>query len=190
VCSSDLLHPFHLHGNNGRVLAVDGNLLSANPTGPAELGYSEYTLTAIPGQTIDALFEWSDRGMGWDIFNDATVHPEEWHHPDSRAGGVLESHGRVIPVGLPSLTDLTFGGFWSGSPYLGNFGELPPGEGGLNLNGGYFFMWHSHNEKELVNNDIFPGGMMTMLIVEPFLDDEGGLLEIERGDVFETDVAP
>jgi hypothetical protein len=27
-------------------------------------------------------------------------------------------------------------------------------------------MWHSHTEKEMVNNDVFPGGMMTMLIVE------------------------
>ena len=24
-------------------------------------------------------------------------------------------------------------------------------------------MWHSHTEKEMTNNDIFPGGMMTML---------------------------
>jgi hypothetical protein len=28
-------------------------------------------------------------------------------------------------------------------------------------------MWHSHNEREIVNNDIFPGGMMSMLIIEP-----------------------
>ena len=28
-------------------------------------------------------------------------------------------------------------------------------------------MWHSHNELEIVNNDIFPGGMMTMLLIEP-----------------------
>jgi hypothetical protein len=28
-------------------------------------------------------------------------------------------------------------------------------------------MWHSHTEKEITNFDIFPGGMMTMLIVEP-----------------------
>ena len=27
-------------------------------------------------------------------------------------------------------------------------------------------MWHSHTEKEMVNFDIFPGGMMTMLIIE------------------------
>jgi hypothetical protein len=28
-------------------------------------------------------------------------------------------------------------------------------------------MWHSHNEKEITTDDIFPGGMMTMLIIEP-----------------------
>jgi hypothetical protein len=28
-------------------------------------------------------------------------------------------------------------------------------------------MWHSHNEREMVNNDVFPGGMMTMLVIEP-----------------------
>jgi len=70
-------------------------------------------------------------------------------------------------VNLPQNQNLTFGGFWSGSPYLGSAGALPPGEGGLNPNSGYTFMWHSHTEKELTNNDIFPGGMMTMLIVEP-----------------------
>ena len=27
-------------------------------------------------------------------------------------------------------------------------------------------MWHSHTEREIVNNDVFPGGMLTMLIIE------------------------
>jgi hypothetical protein len=27
-------------------------------------------------------------------------------------------------------------------------------------------MWHSHTERELTNDDIFPGGMMTMMIIE------------------------
>jgi hypothetical protein len=47
------------------------------------------------------------------------------------------------------------------------FGTFPPGFTSLNVNAGYFHMWHSHNEREIVNNDIFPGGMMTMLIIEP-----------------------
>jgi FtsP/CotA-like multicopper oxidase with cupredoxin domain len=43
---------------------------------------------------------------------------------------------------------------------------LPPGQGGLNPSAGYTYMWHSHTEKEITNFDVFPGGMMTMLIVE------------------------
>ena len=178
------LHPFHTHGNNTRVIAMDGNLLSSGPGKGPDLAVSDYTVTSVPGQTWDGIFEWSDLGMGWDVFDSATQHPIEWHEPSARTDG--ETHNGKIPVALPSTLDLTFGGFWSGSPYLGSFGQLPPGEGGLNLNGGYFFMWHSHNEKELVNNDVFPGGMMTMLIVEPFLDETGRLLKIPRGSSFET----
>ena len=61
---------------------------------------------------------------------------------------------------LPGVQELTLGGWWSGSPFLGDTGDLPPGEGGLNPNGGFSFMWHSHTEKELTNYDIFPGGML------------------------------
>ena len=51
--------------------------------------------------------------------------------------------------------------------YQNRLNQLPPGEGGLNPNSGFAYMWHSHSEKEMVNNDLFPGGMMTMLFVEP-----------------------
>ena len=68
---------------------------------------------------------------------------------------------------LPGLQDLTFGGLSTGNAFLGSFGQLPPGEGGLNLNGGLTFIWHSHDEKELINNDVFPGGMLTFVVIEP-----------------------
>jgi len=29
------------------------------------------------------------------------------------------------------------------------------------------YMWHSHNEKEIVNNNVFPGGLMTMALILP-----------------------
>ena len=51
--------------------------------------------------------------------------------------------------------------------HLHQKGALPPGEGGLNPNSAYPFMWHSHTEKELTNFDIFPGGMLSMMVVEP-----------------------
>ncbi len=68
---------------------------------------------------------------------------------------------------LPENQNLGFGGWWSGGPFMGGGEPLPPGEGGLNPNSGYFFMWHSHTEQELTNYDIFPGGMLSMMVVEP-----------------------
>lgn len=76
-------------------------------------------------------------------------------------------HGSPLKVVLPPQQSLTFGQFYSGSAYLGGRGALPPGEGGFNQNGGLYFMWHSHNEREIVNYNLFPGGMLTMAVVEP-----------------------
>jgi hypothetical protein len=28
-------------------------------------------------------------------------------------------------------------------------------------------MWHSHNEREITTNDVFPGGMLMMMLVDP-----------------------
>lgn len=79
----------------------------------------------------------------------------------------MTDHGAPFPVVLPDNKDLTFGQFYSGSPFLGSAGVLPPGEGGFNPNAGFAFMWHSHTEKELTNNNVFPGGLMTFFIVLP-----------------------
>jgi manganese oxidase len=44
---------------------------------------------------------------------------------------------------------------------------VPVGAGRLGSGGAYFHMWHSHNEREIINNGIFPGGMMTFVVIEP-----------------------
>ncbi|MGI9333347.1 MAG: multicopper oxidase domain-containing protein [Gammaproteobacteria bacterium] len=164
--ASHHLHPFHTHGNNVRIIARDGRLLTTTPfdhsesgAGP-DLARSDFTIKTAPMQTYDALWDWTGKGLGWDIYGHAPGDPMQ-------PGEYAPDHGKPIPVILPELQDLTFGGFYSGSPFLGASAGLPPGEGGLNLNGGLYFMWHSHTEKELVNNDIFPGGRMTMMVVEP-----------------------
>jgi len=169
------LHPFHTHGNNLRVIARDGRLLESAPGAGPDLQQSEYTLQAVPGGTYDALWTWTGERLGWDIYGTVAQGAESAHDCvdgdaddfDDTTHEYCPDHDKPMPVQLPELQDLTFGGFYSGSPFLGSFGDLPPGEGGLNLNAGLFFVWHSHTEKELVNNDIFPGGMMTMCIVEP-----------------------
>ena len=154
------LHPFHTHGNNFNQIARDGRLLSSAPGSGADLAVSDFTLAVAPGATYDATFGWTGEKLGWDMYGHAPGDPME---PNEYA----PDHGKPIPVELPGLLDLTFGAMYSGSPYMGGGGFLPPGEGGMNMNGGFFYMWHSHNEKEMVNYDIFPGGMMTMFIVEP-----------------------
>jgi len=154
------LHPFHHHGNNSTTIAVDGRLLESAPGAGPDLAFSDFTITVIPGGTIDAFFEWTGEKLGWDIYGHGPDDPleENEYAPD---------HGKPFPVVLPEDQDMAFGPHYSGGPYLGVLEPLPPNQGGMNMFGGYFFMWHSHNEVEMVNNDIFPGGMMTMCIVEP-----------------------
>ena len=153
-------HPFHTHGNHAIIIGTDGRLLQSRPGAGADLAHVNFTVQTIPGATYDALWSWTGSKLGWDIYGHKKSDP-------LKPGEYAPDHGKPIPVLLPQLQELTFGGFYSGSPFLGAFGDLPPGEGGLNVNGGLYFMWHSHNEKELVNQDVFPGGMMTMMIVEP-----------------------
>lgn len=172
ISASRDAHPFHTHGNHLKLIARDGRLLESSTGMGADLSREDFTLTVVPGATFDALWTWTGEKMGWDIYGTG---PEFAHDCidgnaddfDDTTHEYCPDHGKPIPVNLPSLQELAFGGFYSGSPFLNASGSLPPGEGGLNLNGGMFYMWHSHNEREIVNNDIFPGGMMTMMIVEP-----------------------
>jgi len=181
-------HPYHTHGNHVRVIARDGRLLQSAPGAGADLSRMEFTVTSLPGGTIDAIFEWTGKGMGWDIYGTDTdfehlcnaksvadaqalrlINPTDPYFTtqDSTTKELCGDHGKPFPVTPPGQLAFTFGPFYSGSPYLGAGGSLPPGEGGLNPNAGFVFMWHSHNENEIVNNNVFPGGMLTMVIVEP-----------------------
>lgn len=166
------LHPFHPHGNHFRLIARDGRMLQSAPGAGVDVSYEDYTLQAVPGATYDTLWKWTGEKLGWDILGTG---PEFAHECTDGNGDDFDDstyeycpdHGKLIPVKLPAQQELTFGGFYSGSPFLGAAGPLPPGEGGLNLDGGLFFPWHSHSEKEIVNYDIFIGGMMTVVIVQP-----------------------
>jgi FtsP/CotA-like multicopper oxidase with cupredoxin domain len=164
------LHPFHTHGNHHQTIARNGRLLSSTGSG-ADLSQLAFTSSVLPGQTIDALFTWSGAGLGWDVYGHtdptATGQVGAFCTAAPEPGEDIANHCKTIPVVLPEQQSLAFGFWYSGSPFLGSSVPLPPGEGGLNPNAGYFFMFHSHNEKEITNFDIFPGGMMTMMDVEP-----------------------
>jgi len=178
------MHPFHHHGNHARVVAVDGFLKSTQADGPSatlDLSHEVFTVQSLPGQTVDAIFTWTGKDLGWDVYGDNPIpgSPPQttpvYAHSCTPAGDGLDpitreycgDHMKPIPVTLPEQFSLVFGGFWPGGPFLGTGALLPPGEGGLNPNAAYTYMWHSHTEKEITNFDVFPGGMMTMLLVEP-----------------------
>ncbi len=180
-------HPLHLHGNHYYEIARYGRLLLAND-GTTLASRGKFTTLSVPGQTVDAIFTWTGEDMGWDIYGtpldgiashtcngiDLAVclldgNPDDCGSPgyDAATHEYCPDHGKRLPVILPENQNLGFGGWWSGGPFMGVGEPLPPGEGGLNPFNGYFFMWHSHTEKELTNYDIFPGGMLSMMVVEP-----------------------
>jgi FtsP/CotA-like multicopper oxidase with cupredoxin domain len=90
------------------------------------------------------------------------------------------------PATLPNPNILANGAWFGGSPYLGAnatvravgpTGTTPPAGTVANSPGGeagFAFMWHSHNEREITTNNVFPGGMLMMMLVDSreFLIDE------------------
>jgi hypothetical protein len=170
------LHPFHHHGNHARVIAVDGNLQQSEAgklAGTIDLSHMVFTIQSVPGQTVDALFSWSGEGLGWDAYGTPhsaaikqTCAPDgTGYDPDTHEW--CADHGKKIPVVMQDQLGIDQGEFYSGSPFLGFLGPKQVGTLNLNPDAGYTFMWHSHTEKEITNFDIFPGGMMTMLMVLP-----------------------
>jgi hypothetical protein len=105
------------------------------------------------------------------------------------------------PATLPDPNVFTNGAWYGGSQYLGpdaalrsrmaacdtntSTGAATPGTNCTTLQPsnvqanppnerGWAFMWHSHNEREITTNNVFPGGMLMMMLVDSreFLIDE------------------
>jgi FtsP/CotA-like multicopper oxidase with cupredoxin domain len=82
------------------------------------------------------------------------------------------------PVTLPDPNIFTNGAWYGGSPYLGPnatvravgaTGTTPPSGTIANSptgEAGFAFMWHSHNEREITTSNVFPGGMLMMMLVD------------------------
>jgi FtsP/CotA-like multicopper oxidase with cupredoxin domain len=81
------------------------------------------------------------------------------------------------PTTLPDPNVVANGAWYGGSPYLGPdatvraVGSTPIPPSGTVANSpteeaGFAFMWHSHNEREITTNNVFPGGMLMMMLVD------------------------
>jgi hypothetical protein len=195
-------HPLHEHGNHLRLLARDGNLMlsaSGKLAGPLV-----FTTTSTPGQTMDGIYQWTAKGLNWDIYAHADGITTDNCTPDANgyyttaSGAALDApnyyewcadHGKALetraisqqvgsggPVSLPDPTIIAMGAWYGGSPYFGadatarasGATPIPPSGTVGNTSGSFAFMWHSHNEREITTNNAFPGGMMMMLLVDPW----------------------
>ena len=188
-------HPFHFHGNHARVLARDGNLMVSATDPNALAGPLLFTTPTVPGQTQDQIFTWTGQGLNWDVYGLSQAHscagkaavdaqgrnkfttPASAYDPttpnvfDSTTKEWCTDHGKVMPVAPPDPQAVANGLWYGGTPYLGlqsaNPTPLPPGAIIQNPDAGYAYMWHSHNEREITTNNVFPGGLMMMLIIDP-----------------------
>ena len=133
--------PHHPHGNHGRIIARDGNVL-LDMDQNVDLSYERFTITLSPGQTTDEMFAWSD--------------VEGWHPIDN-----------PIPVTIPQLQNLTFGTFYSGSPYLGNTDILPVGHQALNACGEYYHISHNHALQQITAWGVVLSGHITFTRIDP-----------------------
>ena len=180
-------HPLHIHGNHARVLAYDGNLLTAkndvaNP--PRLAGPLLFTLPSVSGQTMDSIFTWTGQGLNWDVYGLNTPHTcngkalTSANDPAVQSAGFdpitheyCPDHGKVFPVTPPDPAIVANGLWYGGTPYMGlqqnNTTPLPPGANVQNPDAGYAYPWHSHNEREITTNNVFPGGLMTILLIDP-----------------------
>ncbi len=174
-------HPPHFHGNFYDQISRDGNLIMSNGV-PAPI--TDVTLDAIPGGTADLIYGWTGKRLNWDAYGTGPefahdCNDAEFNRPGLPAvAGFVDGyddstwewcpdHGKALAdkVVIPENQDLGFGGFYGGSPFLGSSDSLPIGEGGLNPWGAFIHIWHSHSERDLANNDIFPGGAITLMII-------------------------
>ena len=138
--------PFHPHGNNGLVIGRDGRPLEgprATPTTEgADLSFEKFAINIGPGQTWDVLFKWNDA----EGYNSST---------------------NPVPVVIPQVNNQEFGMFYSGSPYLGETGTLPPGASTLNECGAYYIISHNHALFQITSWGVNMSGPITYVRVDP-----------------------
>jgi FtsP/CotA-like multicopper oxidase with cupredoxin domain len=131
------------------------------PCSPDANGY--YTVNSSPPAPVHTInyYEWCQ-----DHNKPLEVAP----FGDVAAGG---------PATLPAPNIFTNGAWYGGTPYLGpdatvrastptTGSNLQPSNVQANPANerGWAFMWHSHNEREITTNNVFPGGMLMMMLVD------------------------
>ena len=132
--------PFHPHGKNGVVIGQDAQPL--RDAAGDDVSYERFALVAAPGQTYDTLFHWANR-EGYD----ETTNP--------------------VSVVDPGWQNLQYGMYYSGSPYLGSMGAMPPGMSSLSECGEFYIIAHNHALFQLTSWGVPMTGPGTFMRVDP-----------------------
>lgn len=141
-------HPLHIHGNHARVLARDGNLLLSSVDQLSLAGPLIFTFPTVSGQTVDALFQWTGKGLNWDVYGHTyagapagpstagngdpapcypdlngyytnTSNPAAIPGVTPNYGEWCADHNKPIPVTPPDPNIVANGLWYGGTPYLG-----------------------------------------------------------------------
>ena len=121
------------------MIGRDGRPL-AGPSGQ-DLSFEKFAINIGPGQTWDVLFKW------YDAENYSLSNP--------------------VPVTIPQVNNQEFGMFYSGSPYLGKTGPLPPGASTLNTCGEFYVISHNHALYQITSLGVNMTGPITYVRVDP-----------------------
>ena len=138
--------PYHPHGQNGLVIGRDGQPLAGPGPDHQDLSFEKFAINIGPGQTWDVIFKW------YDAENYSTSNP--------------------VPVTIPQVNNMEYGMFFSGSPYLGRTGPLPPGFSTLNTCGEFYVISHNHALYQITSWGVNLTGPITYVRVDPALTDQ------------------
>jgi hypothetical protein len=125
---------------------------------------------------------------GYNTGNPSAINYYEWCQDHNKPIQVspFGDVGDGGPATFPDPDVFTNGAWYGGTPYFGpdatlrashpgcdtttnaNCTDLLPSNVQANppSERGWAFMWHSHNEREITTNNVFPGGMLMMLLVD------------------------
>jgi FtsP/CotA-like multicopper oxidase with cupredoxin domain len=161
--------------------------LSTGTAGTATVNLGAESASPFPTDPLASLPCTPDAN-GYNTGNPAALNYYEWCQDHDKPVQVAP-FGDVAsggPATLPDPNVFTNGAWYGGSPYLGpdaslrgsmaacdttnnaNCTDLQPSNVQANPSNerGWAFMWHSHNEREITTNNVFPGGMLMMMLVD------------------------